>query len=58
MSARVRVRLNRIGLLGIHMAARNTFLIDTKGSIRKVYTKVDPNPHSQQVLADLARLEK
>jgi thioredoxin-dependent peroxiredoxin len=46
------------GLLGIHMAARNTFLIDPKGNIRKVYTKVDANPHSRQVLADLAQLQK
>ena len=40
------------------MAARNTFLIDPDGVIRKVYTKVNPNPHSQEVLADLAELEK
>jgi peroxiredoxin Q/BCP len=35
------------------MAARNTFLIDPKGVIVKVYTKVNPTPHSEQVLADL-----
>jgi peroxiredoxin Q/BCP len=40
------------------VAARNTFLIDPKGVIRKVYTKVNPNPHSQEVLADLAELQK
>ena len=40
------------------VAARNTFLIDPNGVIRKVYTKVNPNPHSQEVLADLAELEK
>jgi peroxiredoxin Q/BCP len=40
------------------VAARNTFLIDPKGVIRKVYTKVSPNPHSQEVLADLAELQK
>jgi len=39
-------------------AARNTFLIDPDGVIRKVYTKVNPTPHSQEVLADLAELEK
>jgi peroxiredoxin Q/BCP len=39
-------------------AARNTFLIDPDGVIRKVYTKVNANPHSQEVLADLAELEK
>jgi peroxiredoxin Q/BCP len=40
------------------VAARNTFLIDPTGVIRKVYTKVSPNPHSQEVLADLAELQK
>ena len=40
------------------VAARNTFLIDPKGTIRKVYTKVNPNPHSQEVLTDLAELQK
>jgi thioredoxin-dependent peroxiredoxin len=45
-------------MFGATIAARNTFLIDPKGDIRKVYTKVDPNPHSQQVLADLAQLQK
>jgi thioredoxin-dependent peroxiredoxin len=42
---------------GMTIAARNTFLVDPKGNIRKVYVKVDPNPHSQQVLADLAQLQ-
>ncbi len=40
------------------VAARNTFLIDPKGVIRKVYTKVNPNPHSQEVLAELSELQK
>jgi peroxiredoxin Q/BCP len=39
------------------VAARNTFLIDPQGVIRKVYTMVNPNPHSKEVLADLAALE-
>ena len=38
-------------------AARNTFLIDPKGVIRKVYMKVKPAEHSEQVLADLAQLQ-
>ena len=41
-----------------HIAARNTFLIDPKGVVRKVYTKVDPNPHSAEVLTALAELSK
>ena len=40
------------------VAARNTFLIDPKGMVRKVYLKVSPNPHSAEVLADLAELQK
>jgi peroxiredoxin Q/BCP len=40
------------------VAARNTFLIDPKGVIRKVYLKVSPNPHSEEVLKDLAELQK
>ena len=40
------------------VASRNTFLIDPEGVIRKVYTKVSPNPHSQEVLADLTDLQK
>jgi len=39
-------------------AARNTFLIDPKGVIVKVYQKVDPTPHSQDVLTALAELQK
>ena len=40
------------------VASRNTFLIDPNGVIRKVYTRVNPNSHSQDVLADLAELQK
>jgi peroxiredoxin Q/BCP len=40
------------------LAARNTFLIDPKGVIRKVYVKVNPNPHSEEVLAALSELGK
>jgi thioredoxin-dependent peroxiredoxin len=40
------------------IATRNTFLIDPQGVIRKVYEKVNPNPHSKEVLADLATLQK
>ena len=46
------------GSLSGPVAARNTFLIDPNGVVRKVYTKVNPNPHSQDVLADLSELEK
>lgn len=38
-------------------SARNTFLIDPAGVIRKVYLKVNPQTHSDDVLADLAQLQ-
>ncbi len=40
------------------IAMRNTFLIDPKGKIVKVWTKVDPNVHSTEVLAALESAEK
>ena len=40
------------------VAARNTFLVDPQGMIRKVFLKVDPTPHSKEVLQALAELEK
>jgi peroxiredoxin Q/BCP len=43
---------------GAKMAARNTFLINPKGQIAKVYTGVKPAEHSDQVLKDLAELKK
>jgi peroxiredoxin Q/BCP len=43
---------------GAKMAARNTFLINPKGEIAKVYTGVKPDEHSEQVLKDLAQLKK
>ena len=38
-------------------ASRNTFLIDPAGVIRKVYLKVKPPAHSDEVLADLDALQ-
>jgi len=43
---------------GMTIAARNTFIIDPKGVIRKVYLKVNPNPHSQEVLDAIAEMQK
>ena len=38
-------------------AARNTFLVDPQGVIRKVYTGVKPNVHSEEVLTALGELQ-
>ena len=43
--------------LGTSYASRNTFLIDPTGVIRKVYLKVKPATHSDNVLADLDTLQ-
>jgi peroxiredoxin Q/BCP len=42
---------------GMTLAARNTFLIDPNGVIKKVYLKVNPQGHSEEVLADLEQLQ-
>ena len=43
---------------GQKLAARNTFIINPKGEIAKVYTGVKPAEHSDQVLKDWAELKK
>jgi len=43
---------------GTTLAARNTFIINPKGEIAKVYTGVKPADHSEQVLKDLVELKK
>jgi peroxiredoxin Q/BCP len=41
---------------GVEIAARNTFIIDPQGKIVRTYASVDPNKHSQEVLAALDEL--
>jgi thioredoxin-dependent peroxiredoxin len=43
---------------GNTLSARNTFIIDPKGNVAKVFMGVKPNPHSEEVLAALAELQK
>ncbi len=43
---------------GQKLAARNTFIINPKGEIAKVYTGVKPAEHSEQVLKDLEELKR
>jgi peroxiredoxin Q/BCP len=42
---------------GMKIAKRNTFLIDPKGNIAKVWTGVNPSTHSEEVLATLKELQ-
>jgi peroxiredoxin Q/BCP len=43
---------------GNKLSARNTFIVDPKGKIAKVFTGVKPAGHSEEVLAALAELQK
>ncbi len=43
---------------GMKLSARNTFIINPKGKIAKVFVKVSPAGHSDEVLAALAELRK
>ena len=43
---------------GAKLSARNTFIIDPQGKIAKVFDKVKPGGHSDEVLAALASLQK
>ena len=39
-------------------AKRNTFMVDPKGNIAKIYLSVNPKTHSEMVLNDLNSLQK
>jgi thioredoxin-dependent peroxiredoxin len=39
-------------------AARHTFLVDPNGKVARAYTSVDPERHSEEVLAALDQLQK
>ncbi|MGA9041068.1 MAG: peroxiredoxin [Terriglobales bacterium] len=42
----------------VKIASRHTFIIDPEGKIVRVYTSVDPNKHSAEVLAAFDELQK
>jgi peroxiredoxin Q/BCP len=48
--------LTNLGML--KFASRHTFIIDPDGKIVKVFTEVNPNRHSEEVLAALAELQR
>lgn len=43
---------------GTKLSARNTFIINPKGKIVKIFTGVKPTGHSDEVLEALASLQK
>jgi len=48
--------LTNLGL--VKFASRHTFIINPDGEIVKVFTEVNPNKHSEEVLVALAGLQK
>ncbi len=48
--------LTNLGL--VKFASRHTFIINPAGKVAKVFTEVNPNQHSEEVLAALAELQK
>jgi peroxiredoxin Q/BCP len=46
----------RTRMFGMTVAKRQTFLVDPQGRIAKHYSKVSPEEHSAEVLADLREL--
>ena len=48
--------LTNLGL--VKLAARHTFIINPEGKVSKVFTEVNPNKHSEEVLSALAELQK
>ena len=45
------------GVWPLKFARRHTFLINSQGSIAKVYREVDPVTHSREIIADLKALQ-
>ncbi len=48
--------LTNLGL--VKFASRHTFIINPDGKVARVFTEVNPNQHSEEVLAALAELQK
>ena len=48
--------LTNLGL--VKLASRHTFIINPEGKVAKVFTEVNPNRHSEEVLAALTELQK
>lgn len=43
---------------GAKLSARNTFIIDPQSKVARVFLKVNPKAHSEEVLSALAELQK
>jgi peroxiredoxin Q/BCP len=49
---------SKLDLGAAKLSARHSFLIDPNGVVRKTYLKVNPDKHSEEVLADLSALQQ
>ena len=50
--------VNAYSVNGIVFAKRTSFLINPDGMIEKIYEKVDPKTHAQEILRDISLLTK
>jgi peroxiredoxin Q/BCP len=48
--------IKKYGTEGIIFAKRTSFLINPKGVIEKIYEKVNPSTHAEEIINDLAEL--
>lgn len=58
LSDKKKSAINAYGTDGMIFAKRTTFLIDPKGTIVKIYEKVDPSIHADEILKDAQQLIK
>lgn len=52
-----REMIKAYGANGVLFPKRVSFLIDTKGVIRKIYKSVKPDQHAEQVLRDIKQID-
>ena len=58
VDGRVAKNYNSLWSLGpIKVARRHSFIIDTEGKIAKIYSEVNPDKHSNEVIQDLEKLQ-
>lgn len=58
LSDKERKTIKDYGTDGLIFAKRTSFLIDPKGTIIKIYEKVDPSIHAAEILQDISHIKK
>lgn len=51
-----REMIKNYGTDGLILAKRTSFLINPQGTIEKIYEKVDPSSHAEEILRDISSL--